>query len=114
MSIVTKAIGYAKKIKHHYQDRLRERTPVFLSPVRRIERTALPERVVAMTFDDGPCALAANPAADDTPLTLKLLETLEAFGARGTFDVVGDTSGNYPDEAGREGSASWGGIKFDH
>ena len=114
MSIVTKAIGYAKKIKHHYQDRLRERTPVFLSPVRRIERTALPERVVAMTFDDGPCALAANPAADDTPLTLKLLETLEAFGARGTFDVVGDTSGNYPDEAGREGSAFWGGIKFDH
>ena len=37
MSAVTKAIGLAKKLKHRYQDELRARTPVYLSPVRRIE-----------------------------------------------------------------------------
>ena len=114
MSLVTKAIGCAKKIKHRFEDKIRESTPVYLSPVRRIERVALGEKVVAMTFDDGPCALTANPSADGKPLTLSLLETLEKYGARGTFDVVGDTSGNYPDKAGKEGSASWGGIKYDH
>ena len=34
MSAVTKAIGLAKKLKHRYQDELRARTPVYLSPVR--------------------------------------------------------------------------------
>ena len=58
--------------------------------MRRIERVALKERIVAMTFDDGPCALPANPPADgDKPLTLCILETLERYGALGTFDVVG-------------------------
>lgn len=42
------------------------------------------------------------------------METLEKYGARGTFDVVGDTSKNYPDTVGREGTAAWGGVKFDH
>ena len=114
MSAVTKAIGLAKKLKHRYQDELRARTPVYLSPVRRIERVALPERVCAMTFDDGPCRLPANPSKDGKPLTLTLLESLESYGARGTFDIVGDTSENYPDKPGKEGSASWGGVKFDH
>ncbi len=114
MSAVTKAIGLAKKLKHHFQDELRARTPVYLSPVRRIERVALGARVCAMTFDDGPCRLPPNPATNDRPLTLHLLETLEAYGARGTFDIVGDTSENYPDKTGKEGSASWGGVKFDH
>ena len=114
MSAVTKAIGLAKKLKHRYQDEIRARTPVYLSPVRRIERVALPARVCAMTFDDGPCRLPAQPSGDETPLTLKLVQTLEACGARGTFDIVGDTSENYPDKPGKEGSASWGGIKFDH
>ena len=54
MSLVTKGIGLAKKAKHHFQDQIRERTPVYLSPVRRIERVATEERVCAMTFDDGP------------------------------------------------------------
>lgn len=115
MSLVTKAIGYAKRLKHRFQDEIKARTPVYLSPVRRIERVALKERVVAMTFDDGPCALPANPPRDgDKPLTLCILETLEKYGARGTFDVVGDTSENYPDTVGREGTAAWGGVKFDH
>lgn len=114
MSAVTKAIGLAKKLKHHFENELRARTPVYLSPVRRIERVALGARVCAMTFDDGPCRLPASPAPDDTPLTLRLLKTLEDYGARGTFDIVGDTSENYPDKPGAEGSASWGGIKFDH
>ena len=114
MSVVTKAIGYAKKLKHRFQDEIRARTPVYLSPVRRIEQVALRERVCAMTFDDGPCRLPANPTRTGKPLTLDLVETLERFGAKGTFDIVGDTSGNYPDHPGKEGSAYWGGVAYDH
>lgn len=114
MSLVTKAIGCAKKLKHRFQNEIAARTPVYLSPVRRIERVALDTRVCAMTFDDGPCRLPANPSKTGKPLTLDLLETLERFGAKGTFDVVGDTSGNYPDKPGNEGSAYWGGVAYDH
>lgn len=115
MSLLTKSIGLAKKVKHHFQDQIRERTPVYLSPVRRIEQVALDERICAMTFDDGPCRLPANPDRfGGKPLTLVLAETLEQYGARGSFDVVGDTSDNYPDQAGQHGSASWGGIAYDH
>ena len=114
MSLTTKAIGTVKKLKHKFDAQIKARTPVYLSPVRRIERVALRQRVAAMTFDDGPCRMPALPSADVKPLTLRLCETLEKYGARGTFDVVGDTSGNYPDKAGKEGSAEWGGIKFDH
>ena len=63
MSLLTKGIGLAKKAKHQFQDQLRERTPVYLSPVRRIERVATEERVCAMTFDDGPCRLPASRKA---------------------------------------------------
>ena len=114
MSAVTKAIGCAKKLKHRFERQLRAHTPVYLSPVRRIDRVAVKERVVAMTFDDGPCRLPANPSSDGKPLTLSLLETLEKYGAKGTFDIVGDTSKNSPDMPGKEGSASWGGVRFDH
>ena len=47
MSAVTKAIGLAKKLKHRYQDELRARTPVYLSPVRRIEQVRLPKRIAS-------------------------------------------------------------------
>lgn len=114
MSLVTKAIGCVKKLKHRFQDEIAARTPVYLSPVRRIERVALDTRVCAMTFDDGPCRLPANPSKTGKPLTLDLLETLERFDAKGTFDVVGDTSGNYPDKPGNEGSVYWGGVAYDH
>ena len=115
MSLVTKCIGLAKKVKHRYDARIKAKTPVTLSPVRRLERVATDERIVAMTFDDGPCRLPANPDRfGGKPLTLVLMETLEKYGARGTFDVIGDTSGNYPDKAGKEGSATWGGTAYDH
>ena len=47
-------------------------------------------------------------------MTDVLLDTMKEYGARGSFDVIGDTSANYPDKAGKIGSAAWGGIKFDH
>lgn len=115
MSFVTKCIGAAKKLKHRYSKQIKAHTPVYLSPVRRIERVATHERICAMTFDDGPCRLPANPDHfGGKPLTLVLAETLEQYGAKGTFDVVGDTSGNYPDQPGKEGTAAWGGTAYDH
>ncbi len=115
MSFVTKCIGLAKKVKHRYQDQIKAHTPVYLSPVRRIERVSTGERICAMTFDDGPCRLPANPDHfEGKPLTLVLAETLEQYGAKGTFDVIGDTSANYPDKVGKEGTAAWGGTAYDH
>lgn len=95
--------------------RRREKTAVWLSPVRRIERVAVKERLCAMTFDDGPCGLPASPDRfRGKPLTLVLAELLERYGARGTFDVVGDTSGGYPDKPGKPGSVFWNGAAYDH
>jgi len=113
MSIVTKSIGIAKKVKHLISESSESDKNALLSPVRRIERIKTEQRVCAMTFDDGPCRLPASPGGK-IPLTISLLESLEKFGARGTFDIVGDTSANYPDEAGKQGSAAWGGVRYDH
>ena len=72
-------------------------------------------RICAMSFDDGPMGLPASPDRfDGRALTDVLLDTLAQYGARGSFDVIGDTSANYPDEAGKLGSAAWGGVRFDH
>ncbi len=87
----------------------------YLSYTRRVERVKTDKRLCAMTFDDGPMDLPAAPDRfEGRSLTDVLLDTLAEFGAKGTFDVVGDTSQNYPDQAGKVGSAAWGGIKFDH
>ncbi|MBE3591123.1 MAG: polysaccharide deacetylase family protein [Firmicutes bacterium] len=86
----------------------------FLDPVRRITRVALPgERLVAMTFDDGPTAAPARPGGS-RPLTLVLAETLEQFGAAGTFNVIGSTAHGYPDRPGRPGTPYWNGVRYDH
>ena len=86
-----------------------------LSYARRIERVKTGKRLCAMTFDDGPMDLPAAPDRfEGRSLTDVLLDTLAEFGAHGTFDVIGDTSENYPDQAGKVGGAAWGGIRFDH
>lgn len=77
----------------------------YQSRVRRIDRVCLPgQRVVAITFDDGPTA----------GLTESLLETLGRHGARGTFNVIGSTAANYPDRPGKVGTAFWSGRRSDH
>jgi peptidoglycan/xylan/chitin deacetylase (PgdA/CDA1 family) len=45
------------------------------------------ERVVALTFDEGP----------DPAYTVKLLEYLDEFHAKGTFFLLGSLASNYPD-----------------
>lgn len=104
-----------KNTDNSKKDRRAEKTPMYLSPVRRVDRVAAEERICAMTFEDGPCRL---PAAPDhfrgKPLTLVLAEILERYGARGTFNVVGDTSAHYPDKPGKPGSAAWNGTAWDH
>lgn len=87
----------------------------YVGYTRRIERVQTTRRICAMTFDDGPMGLPASPDRfDGRTLTDVLLDTLAQYGARGSFDVIGDTSANYPDEAGKLGSAAWGGVRFDH
>ncbi|MBD5133648.1 MAG: polysaccharide deacetylase family protein [Clostridiales bacterium] len=86
-----------------------------LSYTRRLEQIKTDKRVCAMTFDDGPMNMPVSPDRfGGRPLTDVILDTMAEFGAKGTFDVIGDTSENYPDKAGKVGSAAWGGIKFDH
>ena len=87
----------------------------YVSYVRRIERVKTARRVCAMTFDDGPMDLPACPDRfDGRSMTDVLLDTLAQYGAKGTFDVVGFTGDNYPDEPGKPGSPAWGGVRYDH
>lgn len=111
MSLIVKAGKMGKRVlkkflpeeKHH------------VSYTRRIERVHTKERVVAMTFDDGPMDLPSSPDKfGGRALTDLLLDTLQEYHALGTFDVVGDTSENYPDLAGKSGQADWGGVRYDH
>lgn len=87
----------------------------YLSPVRRITRVApVPgRRLVAMTFDDGPTAAPCRPGST-RGLTAAILEALAAYGARGTFNVIGTTAENYPDVEGRLNTVYWSGVKYDH
>ncbi|MDP4091952.1 MAG: S-layer homology domain-containing protein [Bacillota bacterium] len=92
----------------------------YLSPVRRIERTAplSKKRLVAMTFDDGPSSAFPNPpvrgAEEQLGLTEELLYILNSYKAKGTFDVIGTTENNYPDNQGKVGDFTWSGVRFDH
>ncbi len=86
-----------------------------ISYTRRIERVQTARRICAMTFDDGPMDLPASPDRfEGRSLTDVLLDVLGEFGAKGTFDVIGDTSENYPDAVGKPGSPAWGGVRYDH
>ncbi len=113
MSLIVKA-GKAGKQILKSAHLLPEEVP-HIGYARRIERVRTPERICAMTFDDGPMNLPAAPDQfHGRALTDLILDALAEFDAKGTFDVIGDTGMNYPDKAGREGSAAWGGIRFDH
>ncbi len=109
----------ARSLNKALKERKRQKRGTFVSHVRRIERVA-PKKTgffCAMTFDDGPCAVPPHEGGAtglDKSLTRHLADTLAAFGSRATFDIVGDTSSNYPDERGKQGSQYWGGRRFDH
>lgn len=109
-------VRIGKKLKKY----LMPKEKPFVSYVRRIERVKTKERVVAMTFDDGPMNMPCVPPAfsgidhGDKPLTAVILDTLDKYGAKGTFDVIGYTGDNYPDECGPVASPSWGGVRYDH
>ena len=108
-------VRIGKKVKRFAKRVLLPEPACCVSYTRRIERVKTDERVCAMTFDDGPMALPASPDAfGGRALTDVLLDTLDEFRAKGTFDVVGDTSGNYPDVCGALGSPTWGGTAYDH
>ena len=81
MSLVTKGIGLAKKIKHRFDAQRRAAAVVYLSPVRRIERVKTTQRICAMTFDDGPCLLPPQPGSSTMGLTEHLAQVLERHGA---------------------------------
>lgn len=116
MSAVVEFIKLGKKGKQVLKKVLKGNTPIYLSSVRRIERVKTKQRICAMTFDDGPFNLPPSPDTrkEGKSLTLTLLEVLEKYDAKGTFDIIGDTSGNYDDVPGKEGTSAWGGVKFDH
>ena len=57
----------------------------FFVPV--IDRLATRDRVVALTFDDGP----------DPVVTPRILDVLEAHGAHATFFVLGERAARHPD-----------------
>lgn len=114
MSAITPIIKIAKKGKRLLKKTIDNNKEIYLSSVRRIERVSTKERICAMTFDDGPFNLPANPSNSTKSLTEQLLDTLKEYNAYGTFDVIGDTSKNYPDTAGELSSPAWGGIKYDH
>ena len=86
-----------------------------LSWSRRISQVKTSRRICAMTFDDGPMDLPTVPDRfNGRSVTDVLLDLLAEFGAKGTFDVIGDTSENYPDRRGRLGTTNWGGVAYDH
>ena len=112
MSLIVK-IG--KKGKQLLKGIIDPPTKHYVRYTRRIEQIKTNKRICAMTFDDGPFDLPCAPDLfEGKSLTDVILDSLEQYGAKGTFDVIGDTAENYPDQAGAIGSAAWGGIQYDH
>ena len=112
MSIIVKA-GKAAKRLLKASGILNEEHRV--SYTRRIERIHTSKKICAMTFDDGPMNMPASPdRADGRAMTELILDALAKYSAHATFDIIGSTEENYPDKPGVLGSASWGGIRYDH
>lgn len=116
MSVYTTARNLNQSIKNYKK----ERAGRYLSPVRRLERFQVPEqeRILAMTFDDGPMNLPPKPLKPPfegaQSLTGVLIDILNSHHGQGTFNVVGSTAENYPDRIGQLHKATWGGVKHDH
>lgn len=106
--------NFARDLNHKRKKLLWEQRGRQLSGVRRIERVhpVAGRRLVAMTFDDGPCA--KDFAGGGKGLTASILDSLARYGAKGTFDVIGTTAGSYPDRAGAMGTVNFGGLSYDH
>ncbi len=113
MSKVT-LIKIAKKLKRNFKILTGNEMKPYVSYSRRINFVKTNERICAMTFDDGPTNTPSNPCKNDLPLTQILIETLEKYNAKGTFDVIGTTENNYPDAIGKLSTPSWSGVKYDH
>lgn len=95
-------IKLAKSLKRKFN----RNSASYVSYCRRIERVRTDKRICAMTFDDGPTY--------DADITATLVDILDSFGAKGTFDVIGTTEHNYPDIEGKIGTPAWGGVRYDH
>ena len=100
--MITGLYNFARSINHKRKELIWQQNGKRLSSVRRIERVhpIAGKRVVAMTFDDGPCA--KDFMGSGKGLTASILDTLAEYGARATFDIIGTTEGNYPDEVGEK------------
>ena len=108
-------IRLGKKVKKFAKTALLPAPKCNISYCRRIEQVKTKQRVCAMTFDDGPMDVPAVPDLfEGRALTDVLLDVLDDFGARGTFDIIGTTADNYPDVCGKVGTPSWGGTAYDH
>ena len=81
-------IKLAKKLKKALKEVAKPKKS-YVSYSRRIEKIKTGKRICAMTFDDGPTKAEG--------LTESLVDILNQFGAKGTFDVIGTTENNYPD-----------------
>lgn len=108
MSKVT-IIRLYKSLKSRAKCFLGEGVVPYVCWCRRINRVKTAKRLCAMTFDDGPTRVA-----NAEPLTSKLIEALEKYGACGTFDIIGTTKNNYPDTEGEIGTPAWSGVSYDH
>lgn len=110
----------ARKVNKRFKERRRENAGKYLSPVRRLERFSVTggEKIVSMTFDDGPMNMPAHPTLEPKyekwGLTKVLIDIMGEYGARGTFNVVGTKEYNYPDRQGTIHKPTWSGVKHDH